>query len=93
MFVVLQLAMAVCAMCVCSNISPLSDSDEGYWVGKTSLRSWRQLALEQLDEDEEETKHIDGKSNGEGPAITATKGTQTSRGQSTTWKTTCHNDM
>uniref|UniRef100_A0A674BX89 Ubiquitin carboxyl-terminal hydrolase 48 n=1 Tax=Salmo trutta TaxID=8032 RepID=A0A674BX89_SALTR len=42
-------------------------SDEGYWVGKTSLRSWRQLALEQLDEDEEETKHIDGKSNGEGP--------------------------
>eukprot|EP00063_Salmo_salar_P048330 XP_014023165.1 PREDICTED: ubiquitin carboxyl-terminal hydrolase 48 isoform X3 [Salmo salar] len=48
-------------------------SDEGYWVGKTSLRSWRQLALEQLDEDEEETKHIDGKSNGEGPAITATK--------------------
>uniref|UniRef100_A0A8C8HWU4 Ubiquitin carboxyl-terminal hydrolase 48 n=1 Tax=Oncorhynchus tshawytscha TaxID=74940 RepID=A0A8C8HWU4_ONCTS len=34
-------------------------SDEGYWVGKTSLRSWRQLALEQLDEDEEETKHID----------------------------------
>uniref|UniRef100_A0A674BXK2 Ubiquitin carboxyl-terminal hydrolase 48 n=1 Tax=Salmo trutta TaxID=8032 RepID=A0A674BXK2_SALTR len=45
-------------------------SDEGYWVGKTSLRSWRQLALEQLDEDEEETKHIDGKSNGEGPAIT-----------------------
>uniref|UniRef100_A0A4W5MWE7 Ubiquitin carboxyl-terminal hydrolase 48 n=1 Tax=Hucho hucho TaxID=62062 RepID=A0A4W5MWE7_9TELE len=34
-------------------------SDEGYWVGKTSLRIWRQLALEQLDEDEEETKHID----------------------------------
>uniref|UniRef100_A0A8C7M1Z8 Ubiquitin carboxyl-terminal hydrolase 48 n=1 Tax=Oncorhynchus kisutch TaxID=8019 RepID=A0A8C7M1Z8_ONCKI len=45
-------------------------SDEGYWVGKTSLRSWRQLALEQLDEDEEETKHIDGKTNGEGPEIT-----------------------
>uniref|UniRef100_A0A4W5MRS3 Ubiquitin carboxyl-terminal hydrolase 48 n=1 Tax=Hucho hucho TaxID=62062 RepID=A0A4W5MRS3_9TELE len=45
-------------------------SDEGYWVGKTSLRIWRQLALEQLDEDEEETKHIDGKTNGEGPEIT-----------------------
>ncbi|CAB1354090.1 unnamed protein product [Coregonus sp. 'balchen'] len=48
-------------------------SDEGYWAGKTSLRSWRQLALEQLEEDEEETKHSDGKTNGEGPEITATK--------------------
>uniref|UniRef100_A0A8C7KXZ0 Ubiquitin specific peptidase 48 n=1 Tax=Oncorhynchus kisutch TaxID=8019 RepID=A0A8C7KXZ0_ONCKI len=45
-------------------------SDEGYWAGKTSLRSWRQLALEQLEEDEEETKHSNGKTNGEGPEIT-----------------------
>uniref|UniRef100_A0A4W5QYJ2 Ubiquitin carboxyl-terminal hydrolase 48 n=1 Tax=Hucho hucho TaxID=62062 RepID=A0A4W5QYJ2_9TELE len=45
----------------------------GYWAGKTSLRSWRQLALEQLEEDEEETKHSNGKTNGEGPEITATK--------------------
>lgn len=64
---------------MCSYVSPLSDSDEGYWAGKTSLRSWRQLALEQLEEDEEETKHSNGKTNGEGPEITATKGTQTSR--------------
>ncbi|KAM6980044.1 ubiquitin carboxyl-terminal hydrolase 48 isoform 2-T3 [Aplochiton taeniatus] len=42
-------------------------SEEGYWVGKASLRSWRQLALEQLDEDEQETKHSDGKTNGQGP--------------------------
>uniref|UniRef100_A0A667YVX3 ubiquitinyl hydrolase 1 n=1 Tax=Myripristis murdjan TaxID=586833 RepID=A0A667YVX3_9TELE len=34
---------------------PLSDG--GFWVGKASLRSWRQLALEQLEEDEHETKH------------------------------------
>lgn len=52
----------------------LSCSEEGYWVGKASLRGWRQLALEQLEEDEEETKHNNGKTNGEGPEITATKG-------------------
>uniref|UniRef100_A0A8C5CU12 ubiquitinyl hydrolase 1 n=1 Tax=Gadus morhua TaxID=8049 RepID=A0A8C5CU12_GADMO len=31
--------------------------EEGYWVGKSSLRSWRQLAMEQLEEDEQETMH------------------------------------
>uniref|UniRef100_A0A8C9U876 Ubiquitin carboxyl-terminal hydrolase 48 n=1 Tax=Scleropages formosus TaxID=113540 RepID=A0A8C9U876_SCLFO len=41
-------------------------SNQGFWVGKASLRSWRQLALEQLEEDEEETKHTNGKTNGEG---------------------------
>uniref|UniRef100_A0A7N6BTG2 Ubiquitin carboxyl-terminal hydrolase 48 n=1 Tax=Anabas testudineus TaxID=64144 RepID=A0A7N6BTG2_ANATE len=40
---------------------------EGYWVGKVSLRSWRQLALEQLEEDEHETKHSNGQTNGRGP--------------------------
>ncbi|XP_067243976.1 ubiquitin carboxyl-terminal hydrolase 48 isoform X1 [Chanodichthys erythropterus] len=41
-------------------------SDElGFWIGKASLRSWRQLALDQLEEDEEETKHNNSKINGE----------------------------
>uniref|UniRef100_A0A8P4KAJ1 Ubiquitin carboxyl-terminal hydrolase 48 n=1 Tax=Dicentrarchus labrax TaxID=13489 RepID=A0A8P4KAJ1_DICLA len=40
---------------------------DGYWVGKTSLRSWRQLALDQLEEDEHETKHSNGQTNGQGP--------------------------
>ncbi|XP_036386850.1 ubiquitin carboxyl-terminal hydrolase 48 isoform X1 [Megalops cyprinoides] len=48
-------------------------SNEGFWIGKASLRSWRQLALEQLEEDEEETKHTNGKANGEGPDISAGK--------------------
>uniref|UniRef100_A0A671W659 Ubiquitin carboxyl-terminal hydrolase 48 n=1 Tax=Sparus aurata TaxID=8175 RepID=A0A671W659_SPAAU len=39
----------------------------GYWVGKASLRSWRQLALDQLEEDEHETKHSNGQTNGQGP--------------------------
>ncbi|XP_060707924.1 ubiquitin carboxyl-terminal hydrolase 48 isoform X1 [Hemiscyllium ocellatum] len=41
-------------------------SHEGYWVGKASLRSWRQLALNQLDGKEGDPDHTDGKSNGEG---------------------------
>uniref|UniRef100_A0A4W6BWW3 Ubiquitin carboxyl-terminal hydrolase 48 n=1 Tax=Lates calcarifer TaxID=8187 RepID=A0A4W6BWW3_LATCA len=40
-----------------SNLVKRTLSGEGYWVGKASLRSWRQLALEQLEEDEHETKH------------------------------------
>uniref|UniRef100_A0A4W3GNQ9 Ubiquitin carboxyl-terminal hydrolase 48 n=1 Tax=Callorhinchus milii TaxID=7868 RepID=A0A4W3GNQ9_CALMI len=39
---------------------------EGYWVGKTSLRSWRQLALDQLDGKDDDSDLADGKSNGEG---------------------------
>uniref|UniRef100_A0A667YJA4 Ubiquitin carboxyl-terminal hydrolase 48 n=1 Tax=Myripristis murdjan TaxID=586833 RepID=A0A667YJA4_9TELE len=45
----------------------LEVSDGGFWVGKASLRSWRQLALEQLEEDEHETKHSNGQTNGQGP--------------------------
>uniref|UniRef100_A0A4W4HMY6 Ubiquitin carboxyl-terminal hydrolase 48 n=1 Tax=Electrophorus electricus TaxID=8005 RepID=A0A4W4HMY6_ELEEL len=41
--------------------------DEGFWIGKASLRQWRQLALEQLEEEEEETKHTNCKTNGEKP--------------------------
>ncbi|XP_056131110.1 ubiquitin carboxyl-terminal hydrolase 48 [Lampris incognitus] len=49
-----------------SNLVKRTLSGEGYWVGKASLRSWRQLALEQLEEDEQETKHSSGQTNGQG---------------------------
>lgn len=39
-------------------------SSEGFWVGKSSLRSWRQLALEQLDEQDGEAEQSNGKLNG-----------------------------
>lgn len=44
---------------------PCVSNEQGFWIGKASLRQWRQLALEQLEEDEEETKHSDCKTNGE----------------------------
>ncbi|XP_075869327.1 ubiquitin carboxyl-terminal hydrolase 48 isoform X1 [Nelusetta ayraudi] len=50
-----------------SNLVKRTFSGEGYWVGKASLRSWRQLALDQLEEDEHETKHSNGQTNGQGP--------------------------
>lgn len=50
-----------------SNLVKRTLSGEGYWVGKASLRSWRQLALEQLEEDEHESKHSNGQTNGQGP--------------------------
>uniref|UniRef100_UPI0037E73434 ubiquitin carboxyl-terminal hydrolase 48 isoform X2 n=1 Tax=Semicossyphus pulcher TaxID=241346 RepID=UPI0037E73434 len=50
-----------------SNLVKRTLSDEGYWVGKASLRSWRQLAMDQLEEDEQETKHSNGQTNGQGP--------------------------
>uniref|UniRef100_A0A8C5ITJ1 Ubiquitin carboxyl-terminal hydrolase 48 n=1 Tax=Junco hyemalis TaxID=40217 RepID=A0A8C5ITJ1_JUNHY len=37
---------------------------DGFWVGKASLRSWRQLALEQLNEQDEDAEHSNGKMNG-----------------------------
>lgn len=40
---------------------------EGFWVGKASLRSWRQLALEQLNEQDEDAEHSNGKLNGNAP--------------------------
>uniref|UniRef100_A0A8C1VWP7 Ubiquitin carboxyl-terminal hydrolase 48 n=1 Tax=Cyprinus carpio TaxID=7962 RepID=A0A8C1VWP7_CYPCA len=43
----------------------LKSDESGFWIGKASLRSWRQLALDQLEEDEEETKHNNSKVNGE----------------------------
>lgn len=35
-------------------------------MGKASLRSWKQLAMDQLEEDEHDTKH-NGQTNGQGP--------------------------
>ncbi|XP_068097687.1 ubiquitin carboxyl-terminal hydrolase 48 isoform X2 [Hyperolius riggenbachi] len=43
------------------------NSNEGYWVGKGSLRRWRQLAAEQLDQHEDEMDHGDVKINGNAP--------------------------
>ncbi|XP_051493315.1 ubiquitin carboxyl-terminal hydrolase 48 isoform X2 [Apus apus] len=39
--------------------------NDGFWVGKASLRSWRQLALEQLNEQDEDTEQSNGKMNGD----------------------------
>nr|XP_060614752.1 ubiquitin carboxyl-terminal hydrolase 48-like [Anolis sagrei ordinatus] len=39
--------------------------DEGFWVGKPSLRSWRQLALEQMEAPQESQARSNGKVNGE----------------------------
>ncbi|CAN9512162.1 unnamed protein product [Ophioblennius macclurei] len=50
-----------------SNLVKRSLSGQGFWVGKASLRSWKQLALEQLEEDEHETKQTNGQTNGQGP--------------------------
>ncbi|XP_045331999.1 ubiquitin carboxyl-terminal hydrolase 48 isoform X13 [Leopardus geoffroyi] len=38
--------------------------NDGFWVGKSSLRSWRQLALEQLDEQDGDVDQSNGKMNG-----------------------------
>ncbi|KAJ8260292.1 hypothetical protein GJAV_G00179290 [Gymnothorax javanicus] len=53
--------------------------DEGFWIGKASLRCWKQLALEQVEE-EEEIEHSNGKSNGEGLDVSAAKGEPDSHG-------------
>lgn len=39
-------------------------SNDGFWVGKSSLRGWRQLALEQLDEQDGDADQSNGKING-----------------------------
>ena len=74
----MRMLVCVCVLvCVClPTLLSCGCSDVGYWVSKASLRVWRVLALEQLDEDEEETRHSNGKTNGEGPDISAMKGNQ-----------------
>ncbi|XP_032903844.1 ubiquitin carboxyl-terminal hydrolase 48 isoform X4 [Amblyraja radiata] len=60
---------------IISNLTRITlQSHEGYWVGKASLRSWRQLALEQLDGKDDDSDRTDGKSNGEGPNNLHAKG-------------------
>ncbi|XP_061456822.1 ubiquitin carboxyl-terminal hydrolase 48 isoform X2 [Rhineura floridana] len=39
--------------------------NDGFWVGKSSVRSWRQLALEQLDEPDEDADQSNGRMNGD----------------------------
>ncbi|XP_030275426.1 ubiquitin carboxyl-terminal hydrolase 48 isoform X4 [Sparus aurata] len=72
-----------------SNLVKRTLSGEGYWVGKASLRSWRQLALDQLEEDEHETKHSNGQTNGQGPHTNNSKefGPELSEGNEDDMKT------
>lgn len=55
-----NLLMAVFSLCMCI-------SGEGYWVCKASLRNWKKLALDQLEDDKHDTKHSNGQTNGQGP--------------------------
>ncbi|KAM4651925.1 LOW QUALITY PROTEIN: ubiquitin carboxyl-terminal hydrolase 48 [Discoglossus pictus] len=41
------------------------NSGEGFWAGKASLRSWRQLAIEQLDQNVEDLDQSNGGMNGD----------------------------
>ncbi|XP_076124826.1 ubiquitin carboxyl-terminal hydrolase 48 isoform X2 [Alosa pseudoharengus] len=52
-------------------------SGKGFWVGKLSLRIWKQLAFEQMEEDEEHTKHGAHKTNGDRSNIIVSKGAKT----------------
>ncbi|KAM7006281.1 ubiquitin carboxyl-terminal hydrolase 48 isoform 2-T2 [Tautogolabrus adspersus] len=72
-----------------SNLVKRTLSDDGFWVGKASLRSWRQLALDQLEEDEQETKHSNGQTNGQGPHTNNSKefGSELSEGNEEDMKT------
>lgn len=56
-----------------SNLVKHTPSEDGYWVGKTSLRSWRQLALDKLEAAEHETNHSNGETNGQGPTSNSNK--------------------
>ncbi|NP_001392881.1 ubiquitin carboxyl-terminal hydrolase 48 isoform 12 [Mus musculus] len=47
-----------------NNLLKSTMKGDGFWVGKSSLRSWRQLALEQLDEQDGEAEQSNGKING-----------------------------
>ncbi|XP_059546918.1 ubiquitin carboxyl-terminal hydrolase 48 isoform X2 [Myotis daubentonii] len=47
-----------------TNLLKTTIKGDGFWVGKSSLRSWRQLALEQLDEQDGDADQSNGKMNG-----------------------------
>lgn len=71
-----------------SNLVKRTPSGDGYWVGKASLRSWRQLALEQLEEEEEhESKESNGQTNGRGPHTNNKFGSDASGGTEDETKT------
>uniref|UniRef100_A0A674P5T5 Ubiquitin carboxyl-terminal hydrolase 48 n=1 Tax=Takifugu rubripes TaxID=31033 RepID=A0A674P5T5_TAKRU len=50
-----------------SNLVKRAASGNSFWVGKASLRGWRQLALGQLKEDEQGITHGNIQTNGQGP--------------------------
>uniref|UniRef100_A0A670ZR19 Ubiquitin carboxyl-terminal hydrolase 48 n=1 Tax=Pseudonaja textilis TaxID=8673 RepID=A0A670ZR19_PSETE len=50
---------------VCNLLKAAVKGTDGFWVGKSSLRSWRQLALDQLDDSDEDAEHSNGKMNGD----------------------------
>uniref|UniRef100_A0A3Q3WJP0 Ubiquitin carboxyl-terminal hydrolase 48 n=1 Tax=Mola mola TaxID=94237 RepID=A0A3Q3WJP0_MOLML len=54
-----------------SNLVKRTLSGEGYWVCKASLRNWKKLALDQLEDDKHDTKHSNGQTNGQefGPEL------------------------
>lgn len=56
-----------------SNLVKQTPCGDGYWVGKASLRSWRQLALEQLETTEHETSQSNGETNGTDPNSNSSK--------------------
>ncbi|XP_062842349.1 ubiquitin carboxyl-terminal hydrolase 48 isoform X2 [Trichomycterus rosablanca] len=43
----------------------LKSGEPGFWVGKASIKQWRQLALEQLEEEEDRSTNSDCKMNGD----------------------------
>ncbi|KAM5247180.1 ubiquitin carboxyl-terminal hydrolase 48 isoform 11-T11 [Ctenodactylus gundi] len=47
-----------------NNLLKSTIKSDGFWVGKSSLRSWRQLALEQLDEQDGDADQSNGRMNG-----------------------------
>ncbi|XP_075046685.1 ubiquitin carboxyl-terminal hydrolase 48 isoform X1 [Mixophyes fleayi] len=50
-----------------ANMVKVTVNGEGFWVGKGSLRRWRQLATEQLNQQEDEFEQGDLKMNGNSP--------------------------
>ncbi|KAM4704099.1 ubiquitin carboxyl-terminal hydrolase 48 isoform 2-T2 [Rhinophrynus dorsalis] len=52
---------------IANMVKVTANSDEGFWIGKSSLRRWRQLASEQLDQQEDDLEQNDGKMNGNAP--------------------------
>ncbi|XP_053308478.1 ubiquitin carboxyl-terminal hydrolase 48 [Spea bombifrons] len=54
---------------ICNLVKVTASSDEGFWVGKASLRRWRQLASEQLGQQDDELDTSNGNVNGDAPKM------------------------